>query len=111
MKPGELLTLAGYLVGAAVFVLEARRRGWRMERTGWVVVWTALFVVLALAVIEFLGRPPMQPVPVAAGAPSAATQPPAFPRQVPRTPADAPPAPQAAEETSEVPQKEAEPHV
>ena len=81
------------------------------QPTGWVVVWTALAVVLALAVIEFLGRPPMQPVPVAAGAPSAATQPPAFPRQVPRTPADAPPAPQAAEETSEVPQKEAEPHV
>ena len=81
------------------------------QPTGWVVVWTALVVVLALAVIEFLGRPPMQQVPVAGGAPSAASQPPAFPRQMPRTPADAPSAPQAAEETSELPRKETEPHV
>ena len=35
--------------------------------TAWVVVVLALVVVLLLAVVEFLGRPPLQPVPVAAG--------------------------------------------
>lgn len=29
--------------------------------TGWVVLWTALIVLLMLAIIEFLGRPPTQP--------------------------------------------------
>jgi phosphatidylglycerol:prolipoprotein diacylglycerol transferase len=53
VKPGELLTLAGYLVGAAVFLLEARRRGWRMERMGWVAVWALVGGVLGARLAEW----------------------------------------------------------
>ncbi|HLN77765.1 MAG TPA: hypothetical protein VK204_12025 [Nocardioidaceae bacterium] len=82
------------------------------QPTGWVVVWTALVVVLALAVIEFLGRPPLQPAPVAEGVAAGEAETPAFPRQMPRTPAEAPPTvQQAAEETSQASRKETEPHV
>jgi hypothetical protein len=52
------------------------------QPTAWVVVWTALGVVLALALIEFLGTPPVQPATV----PETAEQAPAVPRQMPRTP-------------------------
>ncbi len=48
--------------------------------TGWTVVWTALVVLLVLAVIEFLGRPPGQ---ASAGPPGAAeTGTPTPPQQV-----------------------------
>jgi phosphatidylglycerol---prolipoprotein diacylglyceryl transferase len=53
VKPGELLTLAGYLVGAAVFLLEARRRRWRMERMGWVVCWALVGGVLGARLAEW----------------------------------------------------------
>src|SRR5207253_10884921 len=39
MAPGEWLTAAGYGVGAAVFLTEARRRGWRTDRLVWVALW------------------------------------------------------------------------
>jgi hypothetical protein len=52
------------------------------QPTAWVVVWIALGVVLALALIEFLGTPPVQPATV----PETAEQAPAVPRQMPRTP-------------------------
>lgn len=72
------------------------------QPTGWVVVTIALVVVLLLAVIEFLGQPPVQAATTeaAAAAPeaptAAAAQAPEVPRQVPRTAApsaEAPPAP------------------
>jgi len=53
------------------------------QPTAWVVVWTALAVVLALALIEFLGTPPVQPATV----PETREQAPVVPRQMPRTPA------------------------
>jgi hypothetical protein len=52
------------------------------QPTAWVVVWTALAVVLALALIEFLGTPPVPP----ATLPETAEQTPVVPRQMPRTP-------------------------
>src|SRR5207302_1849398 len=39
MTLGEWLTAAGYAVGAAVFLAEARRRGWRTDRLVWVALW------------------------------------------------------------------------
>ncbi len=51
------------------------------QPTAWVVVWTALAVVLALALLEFLGTPPAQPGAVL----EAGTETPMVPRQVPRT--------------------------
>lgn len=54
------------------------------QPTGWVVIWTAASVLLALAVVEFLARPPAQAEPVTVGAEG----PPGVPRQVRRTPAD-----------------------
>lgn len=53
--------------------------------TAWVVVVLALVVVLLLAVVEFLGRPPVQPVPVAAGG----TEPAEVPEQAPPPSAEA----------------------
>ncbi len=60
--------------------------------TAWVVVVLALLVALLLALVEFLGRPPVQPVPVPAGAAGS-----------PEVPAQAPPpsaetSPRATEE-------------
>jgi hypothetical protein len=52
------------------------------QPTAWVVVWTALAVVLALALIEFLGTPPVQPATLS----ETAEQTPVVPRQMPRTP-------------------------
>jgi hypothetical protein len=58
--------------------------------TGWVVAWTALGVVLALVVVEFLGRPPRQPAGLRETdefeTPTATL--PAVPRQVPRAPSE-----------------------
>jgi len=58
------------------------------QPTAWVVVTIALLVVLALAVVEFLGRPPAEPA-GAAPAEAAAAEEPALPRQMPRTQAEA----------------------
>jgi hypothetical protein len=68
------------------------------EPTGWVVVGIALVVVLLLAVIEFLGQPPVAEAaaPPEAATTEAAAQAPELPRQVPRSEAadaEAPPAP------------------
>ncbi|HSJ20828.1 MAG TPA: hypothetical protein VK964_09660 [Nocardioidaceae bacterium] len=52
------------------------------QPTAWVVVWTALAVVLALALVEFLGTPPTQPM----TAPEEGAHTPTVPRQMPRTP-------------------------
>lgn len=70
--------------------------------TGWVVVLTALVVVLLLAVIEFLGRPPVQPaaVPVAEGEALS------FPRQMPRTPTETPSSSPGTGTMPPVPEKE-----
>lgn len=51
------------------------------QPTAWVVVWTAVAVVLALALVEFLGTPPAQQGSVG----EELTQVPKVPRQVPRT--------------------------
>ncbi len=65
-----------------------------------VVLWTAAFVLLGVAIIEFLGRPAPAPVPVAAGV----GQEPSVPRQrepaVPAAPASEAP---ADEPTTEIP--------
>jgi hypothetical protein len=50
------------------------------QPTAWVVIWTAVLVVLALALVEFLGTPPAQPamtaeMPTERGAPAAAAPP------------------------------------
>ncbi len=55
------------------------------QPTGWVVVWTALAVVLLLGLIEFLATPPAPAATMAAGEPMAE----------PRPAAEAPPAPPA----------------
>jgi hypothetical protein len=66
--------------------------------TAWVVVILALLVALCLAVIEFLGRPPVQTVPVhAAEAPSPGT--PTVPRQT---------APESAEDQASAGRRETE---
>jgi hypothetical protein len=67
------LQVASLVVGGLVLVF------WN-QPTAWVVVWVALAVVLALAVVEFLGTPSAEPAPSAEGSA------PAVPRQVPRTP-------------------------
>jgi len=56
------------------------------QPTAWVVVWTALAVVLALGLIAFLGTPPTEP----AADLEASEQAPPVPRQLPRTPEDEP---------------------
>jgi hypothetical protein len=71
------LQVATFIVGGLVFMF------WT-QPTAWVVVWTALAVVLALALIEFLGTPPVQPATV----PETREQVPEVPRQMPRTPAE-----------------------
>jgi hypothetical protein len=77
--------------------------------TGWVVVSTALVVVLALAVIEFLATPPVQAAPAPAEAPRAGVpEEPVLPRQVPRADAETP---TATEKTLQPSEKGAEPHV
>lgn len=55
--------------------------------TAWVVIVTALLVVLALAVIEFLGSPPAAgaPAPQPVSEPSAEAAAPTVPQQVPRS--------------------------
>lgn len=62
------------------------------QPSGWVVLWIALAVVLALAVIEFLAQPPAAVAPSAtAGVPIAATAEaaaPELPRQMARTPTE-----------------------
>ena len=68
------------------------------QPSGWVVLWIAVAVVLALAVIEFLAQPPAPAIPAATeaaeaeGAPAAEAQ---LPRQMPRTPAETPTAEKA----------------
>ncbi len=54
------------------------------QPTAWVVVWTAVAVVLALALVEFLGTPPVQPV----TAPEGREPAPTVPRQMAREPAE-----------------------
>ena len=62
------------------------------QPSGWVVLWIALAVVLALAVIEFLAQPPAAVAPSApAGVPTAAAAEaaaPELPRQMARTPTE-----------------------
>lgn len=70
------LQVTTFMVGGLVLIF------WT-QPTAWVVVWTALAVVLALALIEFLGTPPVQPATV----PETREQAPEVPRQMPRTPA------------------------
>jgi hypothetical protein len=57
------------------------------QPTAWVVVVLALVVVLLLAAVEFLGRPPLQPVPAAAGG----AEPAEVPQQAPPPSAEARP--------------------
>jgi uncharacterized membrane protein YozB (DUF420 family) len=52
------------------------------QPTAWVVVWTALVVVLALALVEFLGTPPLPPATVT----DTPAETPVVPRQMSRTP-------------------------
>ena len=54
------------------------------QPTAWVVVWIAVAVVLVLALVEFLGTPPVQPV----TAPEAREPEPTVPRQMARTSAE-----------------------
>jgi phosphatidylglycerol:prolipoprotein diacylglycerol transferase len=53
VRPGELLTALGYLVGGAVFFMEAWRRGWETERLLWVAVWGLAGGVLGARLVEW----------------------------------------------------------
>ncbi len=75
--------------------------------TGWVVVGTAVVVVLLLALIEFLGRPPVPPT----AAPAGEGEAPTFPRQMPRTQTETPAAPPAADKALHGAEKGPDPHV
>jgi len=82
--------------------------------TAWVVVVTALVVLLVMAVIEFLAQPPATPAAVPATGPAPETGPgttpdaTTIPRQVPREPADVPAPPE--EKTLHATEKGPTPH-
>lgn len=96
------LRISAVIAGGLVLMFWSRP-------TGWVVVSTALIVVLALAVIEFLATPPVQGAPAPAEAPRAGVpEEPVLPRQMPRTDAETP---TATEKTLQPSEKGADPHV
>lgn len=96
------LRISAVIAGGLVLMFWSRP-------TGWVVVSTALLVVLALAVIEFLATPPVQAAPAPAEAAGAGVpEEPVLPRQMARTDADTP---TAAEKTLQPSEKGADPHV
>jgi hypothetical protein len=82
--------------------------------TAWVVVVTALVVLLVMAVIEFLAQPPATPAAVPAAGPAPETGPgttpdaTTIPRQMPREPADVPAPPE--EKTLHATEKGPTPH-
>jgi hypothetical protein len=65
------------------------------QPTGWVVVGTALVALVVLAIIEFLGRPPVPATEAPEAGPVPSAAPPTLPRQVPRAPAEEEAAPHA----------------
>lgn len=96
------LRISAVIAGGLVLMFWSRP-------TGWVVVSTALLVVLALAVIEFLATPPVQAAPAPAEASGAGVpEEPVLPRQVPRADAETP---TATEKTLQPSEKGADPHV
>ncbi|HET7534486.1 MAG TPA: hypothetical protein VFJ83_15135 [Nocardioidaceae bacterium] len=96
------LRISAVIAGGLVLMFWSRP-------TGWVVVSTALLVVLALAVIEFLATPPVQAAPAHAEASGAGVpEEPVLPRQVPRADAETP---TATEKTLQPSEKGADPHV
>jgi hypothetical protein len=82
--------------------------------TAWVVVVTALVVLLVMAVIEFLAQPPPAPAAMSAASPAPETSPGAtpgattVPRQMPRASAESPAAPE--EKTLHAAEKGPTPH-
>lgn len=96
------LRISAVIAGGLVLMFWSRP-------TGWVVVSTALLVVLALAVIEFLATPPAQAAPAPAEAAGAGVpEEPVLPRQMARTDAETP---TATEKTLQPSEKGADPHV
>ncbi|MGH3330787.1 MAG: hypothetical protein ACRDPJ_05705 [Nocardioidaceae bacterium] len=85
------------------------------QPSGWVVVGVSVAVVLLLALIEFLGQPPMRPATVTAGpdaGEAGGAEEPALPRQMQRTsPESTAPPSEPAEGTASPPsEKEKSPH-
>ena len=96
------LRISAVIAGGLVLMFWSRP-------TGWVVVSTALLVVLALAVIEFLATPPVQAAPAPAEAAGAGVpEEPVLPRQMARADAETP---SATEKTLQPSEKGADPHV
>ncbi|MGE5719013.1 MAG: hypothetical protein ACM3XQ_03975, partial [Nocardioidaceae bacterium] len=96
------LRISAVIAGGLVLMFWSRP-------TGWVVVSTALLVVLALAVIEFLATPPVQAAPAPAEAAGAGgPEEPVLPRQMARADAETP---TATEKTLQPSEKGADPHV
>jgi hypothetical protein len=78
--------------------------------TVWVVIGTALAVLLAVAVIEFLSHPPVQPAAITGDAVAGPPEVPIVPRQMPRTPTEPSSSSPSPERSLQPTDKEVTPH-